>query len=166
MRTFARVEGGEVEIAVSEEAGRLVLLVGEKAVEIALDDQKGPIRSAFIGGRLVEFGWTRDDGTYRILLDGVVHEVVLRDPRAESIARSAAAAAPAAHAEVRAPIPGLIKRVLLREGDPVKRDQAVLHLNAMKLENEIASPRDGTIRSIEVREGQAVEKGQALFVVA
>ena len=58
-----------------------------------------------------------------------------------------------------------VVQVLLKAGDPVKKDQPVLCLDAMKLENEIASPRDGTVKSVEVQPGQAVEKGQSLFTI-
>ncbi|MBI4566549.1 MAG: acetyl-CoA carboxylase biotin carboxyl carrier protein subunit [Planctomycetes bacterium] len=66
---------------------------------------------------------------------------------------------------VHAPIPGLIARVLAAPGDIVRKDQPVLTLDAMKLENEIGAPKDGRLKSIAVQAGMPVEKGQILFVV-
>ncbi len=165
MRTFAHLGSRHFEISIASERGRLVLHVDGRRCEVSLDDRPSPIRSAYVDGRLVEFGWSRSDGTYRIRIDGAEYEVILRDPGSESVAKAARSGAAPARVEVRAPIPGLVKRVLLREGEPVRRNQAVLHVDAMKLENEIASPRDGTMGPLSVREGQTVEKGQLLFVV-
>lgn len=164
MKRFAHIGDHAFEIEVSSVRERLVLDVGGRKVEVVLDDQKGAIRTAYIGDRLVEFGFVRKNGMYLILIDGVEYEIELRDPRAETLAKASVAVA-VQTAEVKAPIPGMIKRVLLQEGESVQRDQTVLHLDAMKLENEIASPREGTLKSVAVREGQAVEKGQLLFVV-
>lgn len=165
MRIFAHVGDEPLEISVTSDRNRLILRTPKGESHVTLDDQKGAIRTAHIGDRAVEFGWVRKDGGYRILLEGIEYEVVLRDPKSELLARVAASPAAAGVTEVKAPIPGLIKKVLLAEGAPVKRDEPILYLDAMKLENEIASPRDGHLRSIEVSVGQAVEKGQLLFVV-
>jgi biotin carboxyl carrier protein len=166
VKLFAHSNGHDFELEVSPERDRLRIVCNGKPVFVALDDQKSSLRSAFLGDRRLDFGWDRRDGTYSILIDGVEYAVVVRDARSELLAKAGQAAAPSAGvAEVRAPIPGLITRVLLRPGEAVRKDQAVLCLDAMKLENELPAPRDGTVRSVEVRPGQAVEKGQLLFVI-
>ncbi|OHB74539.1 MAG: hypothetical protein A2Z34_06230 [Planctomycetes bacterium RBG_16_59_8] len=68
-------------------------------------------------------------------------------------------------AEIRAPIPGMVRKVLVREGDEVKKGAPILTLDAMKLENEIAAPVDGTVRSIHVQGGSPVEKDQILVII-
>jgi len=166
VRLFAHSNGHDFEIEVSAERDRLHVVCNGKEIVVALDDQKSSIRTAFLGDRRLDFGWDRRDGTYSVQIEGVEYEVVVRDARSELLAKAAQVAGPAAGvAEVRAPIPGLITKVLLNPGDAVQKDQAVLCLDAMKLENEIPAPRDGTVRSVEVRPGQAVEKGQLLFVI-
>jgi biotin carboxyl carrier protein len=64
--------------------------------------------------------------------------------------------------EVKAPMPGLVLDVRVAEGDHVKKGDAVLVLEAMKMENIIKSPADGTVKKINVKKGQAVEKNQIL----
>ena len=167
MKLFAHSNGHDFEMDVQPDRDRLVVRCNGREIVVAFDDQKSSIRTAFLGDRRFDFGWDRRDGTYAIVIDGIGYEVVVRDPKSEHLARVVAGAPGAAQAaEVRAPIPGLITKVLLKAGDPVKKDQPVLCLDAMKLENEIASPREGTIRSLEVAPGRAVEKGQVLFVVS
>jgi biotin carboxyl carrier protein len=65
--------------------------------------------------------------------------------------------------EIRAPMPGLVLQILAGPGDEVKRGEALLILEAMKMENVIKSPGDGVIGQVSVAKGQAVDKGQVLF---
>ena len=57
---------------------------------------------------------------------------------------------------VKAPIPGLVTRVLVQEGDEVTAGQPLLVLEAMKMENEIAAPRSGTVARLDAYEGRSV----------
>ncbi len=65
--------------------------------------------------------------------------------------------------EVKAPMPGLVLRALVAEGDEVKKGDSLLVLEAMKMENVIKSPVDAIVSKIPVRQGQAVEKNQVLI---
>ncbi|MDA0302813.1 MAG: biotin/lipoyl-binding protein [Bacteroidetes bacterium] len=64
--------------------------------------------------------------------------------------------------EVLAPMPGKVLSVEVSENETVEEGQALLVLEAMKMENVIRAPRAGTIASIAVDAGVAVEKGMAL----
>ncbi len=62
-----------------------------------------------------------------------------------------------------APMPGKIVQVLAKAGETVKRGQAILILEAMKMEHTIAAPADGTIDAINYAAGDLVEEGAALI---
>lgn len=66
---------------------------------------------------------------------------------------------------VNAPMPGVVLKFAVKEGDAVKAGQAVLVLEAMKMENDIAAPCDGKI-SFKVSQGATVESGAILAVIA
>ncbi len=66
---------------------------------------------------------------------------------------------------VKAPIPGLITRVLVEAGDAVQTGQALVILEAMKMENEIRAPFDGVVSSISAAVGQSVVRNQVLIEV-
>ena len=66
---------------------------------------------------------------------------------------------------VRAPMPGKIIDVLVREGSTVLRGESLLILEAMKMQNEIQSPVNGTIRSISVKAGANVMKDDVLVEI-
>ncbi len=165
MKLFAHTSGKDYELLAEPDQKTLTIRLGRKKYQVTLDEQTGRIRTAFLDHQRIEFGWTRTEEGYRILIDGIEYDIILRDPRAELLAQSGAASKSGGVAEGKAPIPGRITRLLLSEGDPVKQDQPVLCLDAMKLENEIPSPQTGTVSKILVKAGQAVEKGEVLFVI-
>ena len=65
--------------------------------------------------------------------------------------------------DIKAPMPGLILDVLIKEGEAVKEGDYLLVLEAMKMENTLTAPRDGVVKSISVNKGETVEKNQLLI---
>jgi biotin carboxyl carrier protein len=63
---------------------------------------------------------------------------------------------------VKAPIPGLVTRVMVRDGERVEVGQPLLVLEAMKMENEIVAPRSGLVGSLSVSAGRTVNLGDTL----
>ena len=56
-------------------------------------------------------------------------------------------------------IPGTIVKVCVKEGQKVKRDDNIIILEAMKIQNRIKSPRPGVIKIIKVKAGEKIAKG-------
>ena len=65
--------------------------------------------------------------------------------------------------DIKAPMPGMVLNVLVKDGDVVKKGDAVLVLEAMKMENILKSPTDGIIKRVAIQKGTAVEKNQLLI---
>ncbi|MEO5906020.1 MAG: acetyl-CoA carboxylase biotin carboxyl carrier protein subunit [Saprospiraceae bacterium] len=61
------------------------------------------------------------------------------------------------------PMPGLVTRIEVKEGDNVEKGQPLVILEAMKMENVISAPQAATIKNIRVQVGQAVERGLVLM---
>ena len=74
-------------------------------------------------------------------------------------------AAPANGEKVLSPFPGLIKNLLVAEGATVKKDQPILVLEAMKMDNDITAPCDGVV-SFQVAKGANVESDSVLAVIS
>ena len=64
---------------------------------------------------------------------------------------------------IKAPMPGLILDIHVKQGQEVKEDEGLLILEAMKMENVITSPRDGVIKSVNIVKGEAIDKGHLLI---
>ena len=123
---------------------------------------------------------------YKITLNGKAYEIEVEEmseaeAKAASSAKAPVSAAPAAPSaapapkasapvsggagSVNAPMPGTILRVNKNVGDTVNAGEAVVVLEAMKMENDISSPKAGVIKSLAVAKGDTVASGQFLFEV-
>lgn len=67
---------------------------------------------------------------------------------------------------IRAPMPGLVLRVEVEEGQVIDGGAGLVVLEAMKMENEITTPGPGTVTKVHVKAGDAVEKGVPLVEIA
>ena len=167
MKLYAHLNGDVFEMELAAERDVLSAHLGQRHHSIVLDDLKTSIRTAFLDNRRMEFGWTRDDDEYVFNIEGIEYRVAVHDARGERATKFRhKAAADSGDTEIKAPIPGLISKVLVAEGDKVKKDQPLLTLDAMKLENEIPSPKDGVVKSVAAKPGVKVDKGQTLVVVS
>ena len=117
-----------------------------------------------MGGRPIECRVTRlPDGTFRIEWRGRQVLARVADDLAER-----ARLAHAAHAgpmPLRSPMPGMVVKVLVKEGDLVSLEQPLLVIEAMKMQNELAAPVAGKIVNLAVKPGEAVEGDQVLLEI-
>ncbi|GAB4209939.1 MAG: acetyl-CoA carboxylase biotin carboxyl carrier protein subunit [Roseiflexaceae bacterium] len=89
-----------------------------------------------------------------------LHRLELRDRSVRSVRPAGG------DGRIKAPIPGLIARVLVEAGQPIEAGQPLLVLEAMKMENEIRAPRAGIVAQLNVAPGQAVTLQQLLAEIA
>ena len=111
-----------------------------------------------------------------ITVDGKQYEVSVEEVGRPTVSRAAApaspagdtpapkASAPVAGTKVLSPFPGLIKNLLVAEGASVKKDQPILVLEAMKMDNDITAPCDGTV-TFNVQKGANVESDAVLAFI-
>lgn len=67
--------------------------------------------------------------------------------------------------EVKAPMPGLVLRILVEEGQSVQKGDALLVLEAMKMENIIKATGEGVVKKITVQPKLAVDKNQVMLMM-
>ena len=90
-------------------------------------------------------------------------DVEALDERARAIQDLSAASAKAAGpAPLKAPMPGLVVRVLAVVGADVVAGEPLVVMEAMKMENELRAPSAGRVSVVRVKPGDAVEKGSVL----
>ncbi len=124
-------------------------------------------------------------GKTKVTVNGKVYEVETEAPKAAPVAAKPAAApapkpaaapaapkaeakpaaAPAAGLQVKSPLPGSVIKVLVSEGQAVKKGDTLLTLESMKMENAIMAEADGTVKQIAVTPGQNVMQDDMLIVL-
>ncbi len=103
-------------------------------------------------------------GTYRVESRVGREDIELMDPLT-FLAEQAHGEGAGGPSKIKAYMPGVVKKVLVAEGDTVERGQVIAVLEAMKMENDIEAESDGSVAKIHVQEGQAVDGGEALFEI-
>lgn len=87
-------------------------------------------------------------------------------PAAETPAAApAATSGPGAGTPVKAPLPGVVTKILVSAGQAVKKGDTVLVLEAMKMENNITAEADGSVTGICVSAGDSVMEGTTLLTI-
>ena len=84
---------------------------------------------------------------------------------APAAAAPAAKSGPGAGTPVKAPLPGVVTKILLAVGQAVKKGETVLVLEAMKMENNITAEADGAVTGICVAAGDSVMEGTTLLTI-
>ena len=84
---------------------------------------------------------------------------------AEAPAAPAATSGPGAGTPVKAPLPGVVTKILVSAGQAVKKGDTVLVLEAMKMENNITAEADGSVTGICVSAGDSVMEGTTLLTI-
>ncbi len=113
---------------------------------------------------------------YTVTVEGQSYTVCVKDggdiagysPVGGTTATAPTAAAPVVNGgeALPAPLAGNIFKVLVKEGQTVAEGDAVVVLEAMKMETEVSAPKAGTITGVNVNEGDAVTVGDTLLSIA
>ncbi len=153
--------GGRV-FAVEVNGGRV--RVGDREFPAVLEPvPHGPLRRLVAPGVSLTLACVQRPGGWLLARGGRTWVAELTDERAVALQRLVGRrATPAADGVVRAPMPGLVLRLEVAEGQQVAAGTGLVVLEAMKMENEIRSPVAGVVRRVVVAEGAAVEKGAPL----
>ena len=167
MKLSVLVEGRKECFEIEEDNGSIVLKGADGEHRIVLDHFKRSIRSAKVDNKKLTFGWRRNGGKYEIQIEGIPYEITVTDSRYEHLHKLPEKSAKPNNGtcSVTAPIPGLITAIKVKPGDKVKKDQSLVTLDAMKLQNDIFAPRDGKIAEINVKINDTVDKGTVLIVL-
>jgi len=99
-----------------------------------------------------------------IRVNGTRYDVRLADAFDQLVRRlGLAAGSSQVVKDIKAPMPGLVLQINVKAGDSVEEGDALLILEAMKMENVLKAPGSGTVKKVSVDKGQAVEKNQLLI---
>lgn len=165
MKYFVQVAGVEIEVSIEADGVRMDGVL----VPAALEPLPGtPLRQLRMGERTVVFAMESPRrGEWEIGCRGERWEASVVDERTRHIRSLTGEGRQRAGAgEVKAPMPGLVLRVLVEPGQQVVAGAGLAVLEAMKMENQIKAPAAGVVSEVRVAAGTAVEKGQVLVVLA
>jgi len=157
--------GSVVPVEVEESAGRVRIRIDGQPTPIEVSSASEPgdsLLSLVIGGQSYEAQVRLEERQIWVELDGERFVFELVEPGSRPRASRSPAGGPA---EVRAPMPGKVVKLLVAAGDAVEAGQGLLLFEAMKMQNEIRSPLAGKVLQVKAREGQVVEARDLLLIL-
>jgi pyruvate carboxylase subunit B len=161
VKYIVTVAGRELDVDIDGDQVR----VGERSFTAALQRvTRTPLRHLLVDDRpstlVIE---SNGRGQWTLGVRGERWEVEAVDERTRHIrSLTGAVAGDRGAVPLKAPMPGLVVRVLAEPGQGVSRGAGVVVLEAMKMENELKAPADARVKAVRVRPGEPVEKGQVL----
>jgi biotin carboxyl carrier protein len=161
IKTTFLAAGRSYELDIRPEGGGFHIRNGDRTLDFsfrAVGDDRFELQ---FPDRTVTIYAVGDGDTRWIAYGGRTYEL-RREPPARS--RRSGSADPTEGA-LRAPMPGQVRSVEVAVGDPVRKGQALLLLEAMKMEIRIQSPHDGTVTALPVAPGEQVEREQVLVEI-
>lgn len=164
MKYITTLDGKEYLIEVLDEHH---VAIDGRVVEVDFVSVSGqPVYSMIIDGKSYESYVYETEEGWQVLTRGRLYNLTVEDEREKRL-RAAAGGGVAETGEyhLKAPMPGLVVSIPVKEGEKVQKGQTLVILESMKMQNELKSPRAGTVGRIRVKEGETVEQRQALLSV-
>lgn len=164
MRYIATINGREYVIDLED--GQRIWVDGRALVVDIRRIESTHLYSLLVDSLSYEVAIEEMGHTFRVMFNGDLFDVRVEDERTRRLASAGHQLPPApGEVQVKAPIPGLVTRLLVTPGDAVVLGQPLLCLEAMKMENELRAPRAGAVGRVAVEPGQRVEQGQLLLTI-
>lgn len=161
-------------IKVTEENVFIAAACKEKGIAFLKGEAKVNVRKIDPNAKANE-GRQTQSGRYSVVVNGSRYNVEvsegfndsiqvksITEVEGKSVKNAKSAAAGATENDIVASLPGAVHKILVSAGDHVKKGQAIVVLEAMKMEIEVKAPKDGIIGSIEVSKGQSVVNNQVV----
>ncbi|WP_149723003.1 biotin/lipoyl-containing protein [Campylobacter concisus] len=161
-------------IKVTEENVFIAAACKEKGIAFLKGEAKVNVRKIDPNAKANE-GRQTQSGRYSVVVNGSRYNVEvsegfndsiqvksITEVEGKSVKSAKSAAAGATENDIVASLPGAVHKILISAGDHVKKGQAIVVLEAMKMEIEVKAPKDGIIGSIEVSKGQSVANNQVV----
>jgi biotin carboxyl carrier protein len=164
MKYITTVDGQDFHIEILDEHR---VKVNDEICEVdfeAIGNQ--PVYSLLKDGRSYEAYVYEGEQGWEVLLQGRLYVASVVDEREHRLRSSfGGSVVREGDFHLKAPMPGMVVAVPVKEGQPVEEGDVLVILESMKMQNELKAPRAGTVSRLRVAAGDSVERGQILLSV-
>ena len=165
MRYVILRDGKDVPAEIVEQSQGYRITLGEDGYDVDSVRVVGNLYSLTVSGKSYEATVQKAaPDEFRVHLYDGMRAVTLLTPLDLAL-RGKRASAGTSHGSVRAPMPGRVVKVLVKEGDAIEKGTGLVVVEAMKMQNELCAAVSGTVKRIKVREGDPVERNAELVVI-
>ncbi|MET0650163.1 MAG: acetyl-CoA carboxylase biotin carboxyl carrier protein subunit [Pyrinomonadaceae bacterium] len=169
MKLNAEIDGEKVALEVQREGGRVVGEVGGRRYDLEAREMGAGEYLLIHEGRVYECRVGAEPGAsgrgaLRVSVGAREYGITLTDPK-HLRGAGGVGGEQGGLAQVKAPMPGKVVRVLVEAGQAVEAGQGVVVVEAMKMQNELKSPKSGIVAELRAEPGATVNAGDVLVVI-
>lgn len=161
MKYVTIINNEQYEIEIDNDGG---ILVNGEPRDVDFLNLGGSLYSVITQNRSLEAVIEDEENIIEVMMDGRLYETQVLDERALLMVQRRGGLG-SGSGEVHSPMPGLIVKVTVEDGQNVEQGQTVVILESMKMQNELKAPTTGTIVAIHVDAGKTVDKGELLIEI-
>ena len=168
MKLTAELKGQKLQLDFRREGGRVFAEIEGRRYEVSASEIEGGIYVLINEGQVYECRVERKQAQpdeLHVHLCRETYSLTLFDPKRLRSGHGSGAQAVDGAAQIVAPMPGKIVRVLVEAGARVEAGDGIIVVEAMKMQNEMKAPRAGVVAEIRAADGATVNAGDVLAVI-
>jgi biotin carboxyl carrier protein len=161
MKYITTIDGVDFEVELLDDGQ---VIVNGKSYEVDFEEVSGQsVFTLIADGKSYEAHVARDEDIWQVLIRGTMYMADVVDEREKRL-REAAGEVSGGTGEyiLKSPMPGLVVKLPIKEGDKVETGDVLVILESMKMQNELRSPQDGVVTEVNIKEGDSVEQKEVM----
>ncbi|HEV2913142.1 MAG TPA: biotin/lipoyl-containing protein [Pyrinomonadaceae bacterium] len=168
MKLTAEIENEKHALDIRREGGRVKAMVDGRSYELEVREPEAGVYLLIADAAVYECRTERDRQQRHLLhvdTGNHAYAIALTDPKRLRAGGQSPSAQGDGSAQIIAPMPGKVVRVLVEQGAAVEAGQGLVVVEAMKMQNELKSPRAGRVAQLHASAGATVNAGDVLAVI-
>ena len=162
MAYVVKIDDREYRVAIDMKGDLYDIRVDDRSRRVELMHQEGDTMILHVDGTPHRIVVQKDD---QIMVNDELYHVHILDEHVQKMMKASPQSMHKKDLIIKAPMPGLVIDVLVAEGDRVTKDQGLIIIEAMKMQNEMKPARDGIVKQVLVQKGQTINSGDKLIVI-
>jgi biotin carboxyl carrier protein len=162
MAYVVKVDNKEFKVDIERIGRNFTVLLNGKKTYVEVAHEEGSQLTLIIGSRSYTIAMESED---QIVVDGETYSVEVVDEDIQRFMKATPDRLQKKELAIKGVMPGLVIDVSVKEGDTIKKEDGLLIVEAMKMQNEMKAPRDGVVKKVLVKKGQTVNSGDVLVII-
>ncbi len=162
MSYIVNIDEHEHKVDITKEKGRYVASLDGKKMDVELVHDGGDQLTIVVDNQPYVIT-VESESSLRV--NGEAYMVNVLDERIQQLMKASPEKFQKKDMALKAVMPGLVIDIMVKEGDLVKTGDALLVLEAMKMQNELKTPQDGKVKQVIAQKGKTVNTGDTLLII-
>ena len=155
------VDGKEYTLQLEKKGDEFLVRIGDRKLQVQSLRLNDNTCTFELNNKIYTAYFVRDEGNFHVSIGGENYNI---EDLLSSNDKQRVAAQTDVHAsgEICAPMPGRVLKIMVKEGQKVKKDQALFIVEAMKMEHSISAPGEGKVKKVNFKVNDLVDTGQPI----